>query len=86
MRWKIQVQKTGYIREAGQCLVMKTTIDGRPIVMVLLNVVGPKGARIVDAQQIKNWLTHSNTSSSSFFSSRTSSNRNASFGEDDFYN
>ncbi|MGN0918411.1 MAG: D-alanyl-D-alanine carboxypeptidase family protein [Oxalobacter sp.] len=85
--WKIQVQKTGYIREAGQCLVMKTTIDGRPIVMVLLNVVGPKGARIVDAQQIKNWLTHSNTTSSSFFSSnRTSSNRNTSFSEDDFYN
>lgn len=85
--WKIQVQKTGYIREAGQCLVMKTTIDGRPIVMVLLNVVGPKGARIADAQQIKNWLTHSNTSSSSLFSSnRTSSNRNTSFSEDDFYN
>lgn len=86
--WKIQVQKTGYIREAGQCLVMKTTIDGRPIVMVLLNVVGPKGARIVDAQHIKDWLVHDNTSSRSFFgSSRSSSNRStASFSDDDFYN
>ena len=86
--WKIQVQKTGYIREAGQCLVMKTTIDRRPIVMVLLNVVGPKGARIVDAQHIKDWLVHDNSSSRSFFgSSRTpSSSSTASFGDDDFYN
>ncbi len=83
--WKIQVQKTGYIREAGQCLVMKTTIGSRPIVMVLLNVVGPKGARIVDAQQIKNWLTHSTASSPSNFS-RPAPTRNTSFSEDDFYN
>ncbi len=83
--WKIQVQKTGYIREAGQCLVMKTTIDSRPIVMVLLNVVGPKGARIVDAQNIKDWLAHD--TSRSFFSSRTFSNRSpSSFNENDFYN
>ena len=85
--WKIQVQKTGYIREAGQCLVMKTTIDGRPIVMVLLNVVGPKGARIVDAQNIKSWLAQ-DTSRSFFGSSRSSSSRStaSSFNEDDFYN
>lgn len=83
--WKIQVQKTGYIREAGQCLVMKTTIGSRPIVMVLLNVVGPKGARIVDAQQIKNWLTHNTPRSSSTFS-RPTPTRSTSFSDDDFYN
>ena len=66
---------------------MKTTIDGRPIVMVLLNVVGPKGARIVDAQNIKSWLAQ-DTSRSFFGSSRSSSSRStaSSFNEDDFYN
>lgn len=84
--WKIQVQKTGYIREAGQCLVMKTTIDRRPIVMVLLNVVGPKGARIVDAQNIKNWLTHSNDSDDSSWGSIFSGKgRSSSSDESDFY-
>ncbi len=81
--WKIQVQKTGYIREAGKCLVMKTTIDSRPIVMVLLNVNGPKGAHFVDAQHIKGWLTHD---TASIFNSRGSSNKNTFLSEDDFYN
>ena len=63
--WKILLQKTGYIREAGQCLVMKTLIDNRPVVVVLLNVVGPKGARIVDARNIKNWMAHTEPSNNS---------------------
>lgn len=63
--WKILLQKTGYIREAGQCLVMKTLIDNRPVVIVLLNVVGPKGARIVDARNVKNWMTHTEPSNNS---------------------
>ena len=54
--WQIQLQKTGYISEAGQCLVMKAIIDGRPIVMVFLDSKG-KGSRIADAQRIRNWLT-----------------------------
>ena len=56
--WQIQLQKTGYISEAGQCLVMKAIIDGRPIVMVFLDSKG-KGSRIADAQRIRNWLTQS---------------------------
>lgn len=54
--WQIQLQKTGYISEAGQCLVMKAIIDGRPIVMVFLDSKG-KGSRIADAQRIRSWLT-----------------------------
>ena len=56
--WQIQLQKTGYISEAGQCLVMKAIIDGRPIVMIFLDSKG-KGSRIADAQKIRNWLTQS---------------------------
>ena len=55
--WHIRLQKTGYISEAGQCLVMQAIIQGRPIVMVFLDSKG-KGARIADAQRIHNWLTH----------------------------
>ena len=38
--WDIIVQKTGYIEEAGRCLVMQTMIEGRTIVIVLLNSFG----------------------------------------------
>ena len=56
--WHIRLQKTGYISEAGQCLVMQAVINGRPIVMVFLDSKG-KGARLADAQRIRNWLTQS---------------------------
>ena len=53
--WDIQLQKTGYIREAGKCLVMLTTIASRPVVIVLLDSYG-KYTRLGDAQRIKHWL------------------------------
>src|ERR1700687_4991697 len=53
--WDIQVSKTGFIREAGKCLVMLTTIASRPIVIVLLDSVG-KLTRIGDANRVKYWL------------------------------
>ncbi|WP_147617623.1 serine hydrolase [Oxalobacter paraformigenes] len=59
--WHIRLQKTGYISEAGQCLVMQAVINGRPIVMVFLDSKG-KGARLADAQRIRSWLTQSETS------------------------
>lgn len=58
--WHIRLQKTGYISEAGQCLVMQAIIKGRPIVMVFLDSKG-KGARLADAQRIRSWLTQSET-------------------------
>jgi len=53
--WNIVVQKTGYISEAGRCLVMKALIDDRSIVIVLLNGYG-KNTRIADARRIKKWM------------------------------
>jgi D-alanyl-D-alanine endopeptidase (penicillin-binding protein 7) len=53
--WDIVVQKTGYISAAGRCLVMKTVIEGRTIVMVLLDSFG-KYTRVADASRIREWL------------------------------
>jgi serine-type D-Ala-D-Ala endopeptidase (penicillin-binding protein 7) len=53
--WDIIVQKTGYISAAGRCLVMKTVIEGRTIVMVLLDSFG-KYTRVADAKRIRDWL------------------------------
>jgi len=53
--WNIIVQKTGYISEAGRCLVLKTVIKGRSVVMVLLDSFG-KYTRTADAQRIRKWL------------------------------
>jgi serine-type D-Ala-D-Ala endopeptidase (penicillin-binding protein 7) len=56
--WNIVVQKTGYIEEAGRCLVMKTVMAGRSVIIVLLDSTG-KYTRVADAQRIRKWLeTH----------------------------
>jgi len=54
-QWDIQVSKTGFIREAGKCLVMLATIASRPVVIVLLDSYG-KLTRIGDAMRVKHWL------------------------------
>jgi D-alanyl-D-alanine endopeptidase (penicillin-binding protein 7) len=61
--WKIQVQKTGYISEAGRCLVMQTVIENRTIVIVLLNSYG-KRTRVADARRIRKWMEAKLTSHS----------------------
>ena len=53
--WDIKLQKTGYIREAGRCLVMLATIASKPFVIVLLDSIG-KYTRLGDAQRVKHWL------------------------------
>ena len=53
--WEIGLQKTGYINEAGRCLVMLAKIEGRPIVMVFLDSKG-KQSRLADAGRIRKWL------------------------------
>ena len=50
--WDIKVSKTGFINEAGQCLVMVARINNRDMAIVLLNAEG-KGTRIYDAMKIK---------------------------------
>ena len=54
-QWDIQVSKTGFIREAGKCLVMLATIASRPVVIVLLDSYG-RLTRIGDAVRVKHWL------------------------------
>ncbi len=54
-RWQIGLSKTGYIEEAGRCLVMQTQLAQRPVLMVLLNSTG-KNTRLGDANRIKQWL------------------------------
>jgi D-alanyl-D-alanine endopeptidase (penicillin-binding protein 7) len=53
--WNILVQKTGYIVEAGKCLVMEAVIQGRQVVIVLLDSFG-KYTRVADAKRIKTWM------------------------------
>ena len=53
--WDITVQKTGYTNAAGQCLVMQTVINDRPVVIVLLNSFG-KYTRVADARRIRKWM------------------------------
>jgi D-alanyl-D-alanine endopeptidase (penicillin-binding protein 7) len=53
--WNIIVQKTGYISEAGKCLVMAAIIEGRSVVIVLLDSFG-KYTRVADAKRIKTWM------------------------------
>lgn len=58
--WKIGLSKTGYISEAGRCLVMQAQIAGKPVIIVLLDSWG-KLTRIGDANRIKRWMeTRSN--------------------------
>jgi D-alanyl-D-alanine endopeptidase (penicillin-binding protein 7) len=53
--WEIGLQKTGYISEAGNCLVMQADIEGRPMVLVLLDADG-KLSRFGDAQRLRDWF------------------------------
>jgi D-alanyl-D-alanine endopeptidase (penicillin-binding protein 7) len=56
--WEIGLSKTGYISEAGRCLVMQAKIAARPVVIVLLDSLS-KYARMGDAMRIKKWMeTH----------------------------
>ena len=57
--WKIRLQKTGYISEAGRCMVLQAAIRGRPTVMVFLDSQG-KFSRAADANRVRAWLTSFN--------------------------
>jgi D-alanyl-D-alanine endopeptidase (penicillin-binding protein 7) len=62
--WQVTVQKTGYISEAGRCLVMQAVVDGRNVVIVLLNSWG-KLTRVGDANRIRAWMKSLGPSSAS---------------------
>jgi serine-type D-Ala-D-Ala endopeptidase (penicillin-binding protein 7) len=53
--WEIGLQKTGYISEAGRCLVMQAKVAGRELIMVFLDSAG-KLTRIADAERVRRWV------------------------------
>ena len=53
--WQIGLSKTGYIKEAGRCLVMQATVNNLPLIIVLLDGNGSQ-SRIQDAKSIRTWL------------------------------
>jgi D-alanyl-D-alanine endopeptidase (penicillin-binding protein 7) len=62
--WEIGLQKTGYISEAGRCLVMQVHVSGRPVVMIFLDSKS-KQSRLADAGRIRKWLENRGASAMS---------------------
>lgn len=54
--WDIGLQKTGYISEAGRCLVMQARMAGRKLIMVFLDSAG-KYSRLGDAERVRKWIS-----------------------------
>ncbi len=54
--WEIGLQKTGYISEAGRCLVMQAKMAGRQLIMIFLDSNG-KYSRLADAERMRKWIT-----------------------------
>jgi D-alanyl-D-alanine endopeptidase (penicillin-binding protein 7) len=69
--WEIGLQKTGYISQAGRCLVMQVHVSGRPVVMIFLDSKS-KQARLTDASRIRKWLENRGASAMSGRSSKRS--------------
>ncbi|MDH1700403.1 D-alanyl-D-alanine endopeptidase [Comamonas terrigena] len=53
--WDIGLQKTGYISEAGRCLVMQAKVSGRKLIMVFLDSAG-RFSRLGDAERVRSWV------------------------------
>lgn len=60
--WDIGLQKTGYISEAGRCLVMQARVAGRKVIMVFLDSAG-KFSRLGDAERVRSWVESMGTHS-----------------------
>lgn len=58
--WEISLSKTGYITEAGRCLVLLSKLDGKHVAMVFLDAFG-KLTPLGDAQRVKRWITTGNS-------------------------
>ncbi len=62
--WDIGLQKTGFINEAGRCLVMQAKLAGRKLIFVFLDSTG-KYSRLADAERVRKWLTEGGLKTSS---------------------
>jgi D-alanyl-D-alanine endopeptidase (penicillin-binding protein 7) len=60
-QWDIGLQKTGYIAEAGRCLVLQARLAGRKLIMVFLDSAG-KYSRIGDAERVRHWIEQTEAS------------------------
>lgn len=67
--WDIGLQKTGYISEAGRCLVMQAQVSGRKLIMVFLDSAG-KFSRLADAERVRHWVEGMNPSASNSIAHR----------------
>ncbi|WPP01611.1 D-alanyl-D-alanine endopeptidase [Pseudomonas sp. HR96] len=54
-KWDIRLTKTGFTNEAGHCLVLLTSMGGRPVAMVILDAYG-KYTHFADASRLRNWV------------------------------
>jgi D-alanyl-D-alanine endopeptidase (penicillin-binding protein 7) len=54
--WEIGLSKTGFIRDAGKCLVMQATVDQQDVIIVMLDAQG-SASRLSDAERIRRWLS-----------------------------
>lgn len=61
-RWDLELTKTGYLDDAGRCLMMATTVDGRTLGMVFLDSFG-KRTPLGDAGRVRRWLETGNSGS-----------------------
>lgn len=59
-QWQIALSKTGYLNEAGRCLVMRATIQGEPVSIILLNSFG-KLTPFGDSNRLRKWMLSSRT-------------------------
>ena len=59
--WDVGLSKTGYIQEAGKCLVMQARVADKPVVIVLLDSAGSM-TRVGDANRIKRWMEYTQAS------------------------
>lgn len=62
--WDIGLQKTGYISEAGRCLVMQAQVAGRKLIMVFLDSAG-RFSRLADAERVRHWVENMGPTASS---------------------
>jgi len=69
--WDVGLSKTGYISEAGKCLVMQARVADKPVVIVLLDSAG-KLTRVGDANRIKRWMESTHASSRTSIHAATS--------------
>lgn len=61
--WDIGLQKTGYITEAGRCLVLQASVAGRKLIMVFLDSDG-KQSRFADAERVRHWIQSAGSAAS----------------------